>query len=173
MVKTLEAIIKENIPVQGIARAIRAHGYKISPVKKSKHAMDMTGYVEGGLTKMLCSPERFTKLDDGWIRDKYLGIDWGSSSDKRMNWNAAKTYCSKEGGRLPERFELLSLVDDTRRDPAINKEIFSDTVSDLYWSGTTYAYWSDDAWIVSFGVGHVYDVDKAGNYCVRPVRSSQ
>ena len=46
-------------------------------------------------------------------------------------------------------------------------------MSDNYWSGTTNANWTDNAWIVNFNDGNVNNDDKTNNYYVRPVRSSE
>jgi len=171
MAKKLEVIIKENINIGDIAKAIRQEGYKISNPVKIKGKIPL--FAEGVLTQTLRSASRFSKLKDGWVKDEFLGIDWGPSSDKRMNWEDAEKHCANLGGRLPERFELASLIDDTKFKPAVDKDVFPDTVSDYYWSGTTYAYWTDGAWIVYFIDGYVYVDVKTYSYYVRPVRSSQ
>ena len=45
--------------------------------------------------------------------------------------------------------------------------------SDNYWSGTTYANNSDNAWNVNFNNGNVNNNDKNNSNYVRPVRSGQ
>ena len=47
------------------------------------------------------------------------------------------------------------------------------TQSNNYWSGTTYADNTDNAWIVNFNNGNVNNDNKDNEYYVRPVRSSQ
>lgn len=123
--------------------------------------------------KMLRDPNRFKKLKDGWTRDSLLGVEWGPSSTNEMNWKDAQEYCKKLGGRLPEVNELQSLVDYRSYSPAINKEIFPDTKSSWYWSGTTHAGGSYFAWMVYFSYGSVGNDSKDDNGYVRPVRSSQ
>ncbi len=131
------------------------------------------GFAEGYLMTALKSPGRFVKLTDGWIKDFVLGVDWGPSSDKRMDFEDAKKYCSNLKGRLPERLELISLVDDTKHHPAINP-IFTDTkTDDYYWSGTPLAGFDGSAWIVDFFSGNVDNSYENGSNYVRPVRSSQ
>ncbi len=126
----------------------------------------------GKFFEPLYNPARFKKLKDGWIKDSLLGVDWGKSSNKRMNWTEAKEYAIKEGGRLPEIDELNSLVDRSKYKPATHP-IFTDAQSNNYWSGTTFAGYTGLAWFVYFGYGYVYGDYKAYGYYVRPVRSSQ
>jgi hypothetical protein len=128
---------------------------------------------DSALIKLLRDSNRFKKLEDGWVRDTLVGVEWGPSSDKTMNWDQANKYCAKLGGRLPEVNELQSLVDYTKKEPAINAEIFPDTKSSWYWSGTQHQSWTDSAWCVDVYYGIVGYNDKGIGYCVRPVRASQ
>jgi hypothetical protein len=161
--KQVERILEDRIDIPGIAKELLAAGFVVSAKKKA------TGT---GFLGLLRSPERFQKLKDGWIKDTLLGLDWGQSSNKRMNWKDAQKYCADQGGRLPEIDELASLADRSKYKPAIHP-IFTDTQSSLYWSGTTYAGYTVDAWVVYFDYGYVYDGSKADELYVRPVRSSQ
>ena len=85
------------------------------------------------------------------------------------------TYCYNLtlGGhtdwRLPTRKELVGLSDYGRINPAINP-IFVNTASSYYWSSTTDAYYSFNAWLVTFYSGDQNAFNKIyGNYvrCVR------
>ena len=118
---------------------------------------------------------RFTRLPDGWVRDTLLGIEWGPSSDKIMNFKDANKYCDELGGRLPDVSEMQTLIDYSKRDLAINTQFFEDTkTDDWYWSGTVVAGDTGHAWCVYFSNGYVHSFyDKDGNNSVRPVRSSQ
>lgn len=116
---------------------------------------------------------RFEKLEDGWVKDNLLGLDWGPSSNKLMDWEEAKKFCADKGGRLPEIQELQTIVDYSNYKPAINTEFFPDTkIDDWYWTGTTVARWSVSAWVVPFNHGYVYNYGKDGGFHVRPVRPS-
>jgi hypothetical protein len=75
-------------------------------------------------------------------------------------WDAAKTHCRSltlggfsSGWRLPTRVELVTIVDFTRYNPAINFAAFPDTPSSSFWSSSPHAYFSGDAWWVDFFVG--------------------
>ncbi|UZW62725.1 DUF1566 domain-containing protein [Lysobacter enzymogenes] len=69
-------------------------------------------------------------------------LEWSNTlcAGERVDYAAAEKACTElgEGWRLPTRVELLSLVDDTRYDPAIDTERFPDTRSGAYWAGTEY-----------------------------------
>jgi hypothetical protein len=115
---------------------------------------------------------RFIALPDGWIRDLTTGLDWGKSSDKAMNFNAAKEYCEKEGGRLPTVGELQTILDRSMYNPTADKNIFKDVKSEWYWTSTKYAGNSSCSWCVSFSLGNVYFILECLVSYVRAVRSS-
>ena len=171
MAKKLEAIVKENIDVSLIARAIRSEGYRIPSARGKKDAVPC--FLERGIISEFNRQDRFQKLADGWVKDVVLGIEWGPSSTDCMSFGKAEKYCSNIGGRLPSRMELVSLIDDTKYSPAINKEIFPDTKCSGYWTSTTYAATTGSAWIVYFYDGYVGFDYKGYVCCVRPCRSSQ
>jgi PKD repeat protein len=76
--------------------------------------------------------------------------------------------------RLPTIKELRTLVDSSRRSPAINTMYFPDTVSSAYWSSTTYASYTNSAWGVGFDNNDNYTPNKgAFAYYVRAVRGGQ
>lgn len=86
-----------------------------------------------------------------------------ATSADRLKLKDAEAYCAalRTGGhtdwRLPTIQELLSLVDYTRHDPAIDTDKFPDTKSNWYWSSSPDASLpADDAWFVSFNGGHSY-----------------
>ena len=128
---------------------------------------------KGKFLKLLRDPNRFKTLEDGWVRDALLGVEWGPTSEKEMPWETAKEYCAKLGGRLPEVNELQSLVDYSKRSPAINADVFKDTKSSWYWTGTEVAGFSVLAWIVYFSNGYVGYYSKGTSSYVRPCRVSQ
>lgn len=116
----------------------------------------------------------FKKLSDGWVLDKGLGIEWGPTSKKEMDWSDANTYAKEQGGRLPTVKELRSLVDYEKHDPCIDKDFFPDTKCSWYWTSTE-CNWNKagSAWVVGFSNGGVYGNDKVYDVYVRPCRASQ
>jgi len=120
------------------------------------------------------SPARFKKLKDGWVKDNLLGIDWAPASlEKDLPWNEGMEY-AKQYGRMPSDFELSTLVDRTKSNPAtIEAAKVLDLRTAWYWSGVTTAWSAGGAWVVGFNYGYVHGVVKDYSYCVRPVRSSK
>ena len=116
---------------------------------------------------------RFSILNDGWILDRVMGLEWGQTSKVEMNHEAALKHCAELGGRLPTLKELQSLVDYTRHEPAIDNEVFKDTRCSWYWTSTPCAWNAGFAWCVGFGNGSVGHDHKDGVSYVRPVRASQ
>ena len=117
--------------------------------------------------------------NNGTVTDERTGLMWEQRhTDTPYSWTdataigIAKLNAAQLGGhtdwRLPTRVELLTLVSDTRYDPAIDP-IF-ECQSDYYWSATTYQYSPSDAWYVAFYVGNVDALNKSSTFYVRGVR---
>lgn len=116
------------------------------------------------------------------VRDNATGLIWPVEfSAKRLTFAEAERYvaelnakkhCGFDDWRLPTRVELLTLVDDTRCDPAIDTDAFPGTPSEYLWTGTDYAGAKKNyAWVVHFhcgssDIGYRYDA----SYRVRAVR---
>lgn len=135
----------------------------------------MTNETEkAGILEALTGTNRFKVLPDGWIKDEALGLDWGPSSQEDMTFKQAEKYCADLGGRLPTIYELHSLVDYSKQNPAVDTEIFPDTkTDDWYWTGTETAWNKSAAWCVDFDDGFVTNDRKGDASYVRPVRPSQ
>jgi len=73
--------------------------------------------------------------------------------------------------RLPNLYELESLRDMSRYDPALpSVNPFTNVQNGWYWSSTTYAPNTPFAWGVRLGDGSVSSLDKTSAYYVWPVR---
>jgi hypothetical protein len=106
-------------------------------------------------------PSKTPALDPRITHDAATGLDWQTVPfPHRMTWAEADAACTalRLGGhddwRLPTRAEMLTLVDDTRHNPAIDTEAFPDTPLGWFWTATPYA--GDPcgfAWIVNFDIG--------------------
>lgn len=123
-------------------------------------------------TEVATNP-RFERRPDGWIKDTQTSIEWGPSSKKEINFKDAEAYCVKQGGRLPTRFELESILDLETYSPAIDKAVFPDMQSSYYWSSTPYAAYKGARWVVGFYNGYVNGYGESFGNFVRPCRSSQ
>ncbi len=115
------------------------------------------------------------------IRDNLTGLIWARNAnlDGTKTWANAITYCEAltYGGtndwRLPNRFELESLLDLGRSDPALPSGHPFTGVQSGYWSSTTYAFGADFAWFVGmFNGGPAHNM-RFVEYSVWPVRGGQ
>lgn len=161
---------------------------------------DVTGD-DGDLEKGVAWPSpRFTDHSDGTVTDNLTGLVWlknancteffsgdGAGQNNRA-WDAAVTacnslangYCGLSDGstagdwRLPNRFELESLLDLSQYDPALPLgHPFTDVASNYYWTsspfaGTTVEY--DEKWDADLTDGYVEYYPKTDEDYVWPVR---
>ena len=117
---------------------------------------------------------------DGTVTDTSTGLMWQQAGfSNTQTWEQALAYCEglNLGGytdwRLPTSKELQSLVDYSRYSLAINETYFPNEVASWYWSSTTYADYTNYAWLVHFGYGYDYVSDKSYRNYVRAVRWGQ
>lgn len=98
---------------------------------------------------------------------------------KIAKWGDALSYCenlSLEGfddWRLPNKNELLSIVDYTKYNPSIDTNKFKNIRSYHYWSSTTNAGSTNYAWNVVFNNGSSRSYSKGNTGYVRCVRAGQ
>lgn len=125
---------------------------------------------------------RFLDLGNGIIYDntnKLLWVKDGNYFKKELNWKQAGQACEKltlaglSEWRLPNREELKSIIDPARTKPTIDTTFFPNTKTNLYWSSTTDAGGSSNAWGVNFDDGGVNRYDKPNDFYVRCVRGGQ
>ncbi len=98
------------------------------------------------------------------------GFTWASA----LAHAEASTFAGYTDWRLPNVKELSSLVEDCRAGPAINTNLFPNTPSTLFWSGSPSADGSSLAWFVYFsdGVAGSYG-PRSYPFGVRVVRGGQ
>jgi len=75
--------------------------------------------------------------------------------------------------RVPNIKELDSIAERACFDPGINLRVFPGTPSELFWSASPYANYTDVAWLVSFDIGFDGTNVKAYPSRVRLVRGGQ
>ncbi|MEY4951148.1 MAG: hypothetical protein RL698_3359 [Pseudomonadota bacterium] len=139
------------------------------------------------------------KSDDGSIHDKDFTYSWSADGDS-FNGTTASVFLATLNSppcfagycdwRLPNSFELYTIVDLGRKEPATDpifdrycapgcsaKPVIpgigtgcSCTVSGYYWSSSTYQYFPDYAWFVYFPFGGVAGDFKTSGHYVRAVR---
>ena len=120
-----------------------------------------------------------TDNGNGTVTDSGTLLTWQQGGNGPMTWAAALTYCEGlilAGGqydwRLPNIKELGSLADDSRVNPAIDP-LFTSTISSGYWSSTTVASSTSNAWNVNFSYGYSPFSYKTSSNYVRCVRGGQ
>jgi hypothetical protein len=143
------------------------------------------GYLRPGVA--LPRP-RFRDNNNGTITDNATGLVWlrNANAFGVQTWaqalDACSTLASGQAGltdgstagqwRLPNREELSSLVDFGRFSPVLPAgHPFSSVQSNSYWSGTSYALNTGNAWHVVFSFGRVITTVKTSTYYVWPVSS--
>ncbi len=142
--------------------------------QEKKAALETAGMVDNG---------------DGTVTDKQTGLmlakdastpTVGLCEGGRMNWDEAHKYikCLNSANylrhndwKLPTKEQWESLV-ESKEDVENLKKIFSGMQS-WYWSSTTHAYYTSDAWYVSMYNGDVYYDNKSYYNYVWPVRLGQ
>jgi hypothetical protein len=133
---------------------------------------------------------RYINNDDGTITDTLTSLMWTQCSDglsgDMCNEGTALTSDFYEalqlaedaahGGyddwRMPNIEELRSLVLYESYSPAISSSVFPNTLSELYWSSSPYAYLEQFNWTISFGLGGDHYTGWLGNHNVRLVRDA-
>ena len=131
--------------------------------------------------KNKCKPQSFqikTVSNQNVVIDKNTGLIWQQSIPKeKYKWEDAVDYCKNltyagySDWRLPTPQELLTIVDNSKHDPAINTTYFPNTPSSSFFVQSNGPDTSENAWRVHFSYGDVYDDRFVGHYryvrCVR------
>ena len=100
--------------------------------------------------------------------DTVTGLEWSKENFGPMDWYTAnEVFTDSSIWRLPTIQELLTLVDYTTYSPATQ---LPHMLSSYYWSSTTNASYTYDAWLVNFDHGYDNGSNKSYDYYVRVVR---
>ncbi len=139
--------------------------------------------------------QRFTDNNDESVTDKLTGLIWAkdanlmitrdptfdAENDGAVTWQHAldyvnilntENYLGYNDWRLPNIHELGSLINLGQSQPAtwLNDQGFSNVQTNFYWTSTTYASGTSNAWCVNVE-GSIEDFDdKVVSYYVWPVR---
>ena len=122
----------------------------------------------------------FVRNSDQTVTDTKTGLMWQDDEDTKTvtkKWQEAIDYCENltlagySDWRLPNCNELESIVDYGRYNPAIDPS-FQNVVGNHYWSSTTLAFGTGNAWDVYFNGGDDDWLNKSYTNYVRCVRSA-
>jgi hypothetical protein len=145
---------------------------------------------------------RFTDNVNGTVTDNLTGLVWlrnascadsvgGVTPSSGLSWTNALTWskallsgkCGLSDAsvagqwRLPSLEDLMTLPNFSQSNSAEwlkNTQGFSNVQAYYYWSSTTYANNTFNAWVVSMGSGSTYNnIKTKNNYYVWPVRGGQ
>ena len=176
-----------NIPASGQTTCYDASGNSISCTGTGQD-----GELQKGIS---WSSSRFLDNNNQTITDTLTQLIWskdanapgpsGCSTATTMTWQAAlgyvaclnsNTYLGYTDWRLPDKVELQSLVNYGQSDPSswLNSQGFSNVnfepfTTDFYWSSSTDASSTGNAWIVILG-GPILKKPKTGTFYAWPVR---
>jgi hypothetical protein len=140
-------------------------------------------YADGDDGFYSINPRSYTDNGDGTVVDNVTKLVWQQQDDEQArNWEGANDYCEAltlsgfTDWRLPTVQELTSLVNFGASKPSIDQTAFPGTQPTWYWSSTTNASISANAWDVNFYSGAInyYDDKSVFNYvlCVRGATDS-
>ena len=119
-------------------------------------------------------PGRYTIGTDGTVVDTRAKLTWQRTVDAgTYAWAVATTYCGNSslaggGWRMPTIQELLTLVDPTKFNPAIDGKAFPSTPAEPFWSSTPKA--GGNVWYVDMVSGASNNTATNKHYSVRCVR---
>ena len=110
------------------------------------------------------------------VTDSASGLIWQKTYETNKTWQEALAYCENleyagySDWRLPNRNELMSLINYDRFNPASD---FPDMPEDIaFWSSTSFADHYNRSWAANFFDGRINDIPKTDNsLSVKCVRS--
>jgi hypothetical protein len=132
----------------------------------------------------LPNPQTFETRVDGngtaVVVDRVTGLTWQRDIDptyyaegdgqQRCAEMSSQGYAGFHDWRLPSRIELVSLVDFTRVNPAIDTSAFPSAPSDYFWSSSPVNSTTPYAWCVAFDFGDTFSARVSDMGRVRCVR---
>lgn len=123
-------------------------------------------------TDWACTKDNVTNLI--WSLQTGSG-DWTTYAQTTLpNAHNTASRCGfNSGWRLPTRRELLGIVLNDGRNPAIDANYFPGMTSNVYWTSDVYAPGPSYAWFVDFSSGGTRPGGNTSAFDVRLVRSGQ
>ena len=153
---------------------------------------DILKLIDKGFTKTeingICGKSESKKEKSKWISptQKVCKANGGKMNGYTCtaNWSDAKDICSASGGSLPSIEVLKKVVidcggtindDDNNEVDAVYQDCYKNKgfISTYYWSSTTHASYTNNAWDVYFSDGYMSYNPKSSKFNVRCVRAGQ
>ncbi len=112
-------------------------------------------------------------LGESIVIDSVTGLIWQKAYETNKTWQQSLAYCESlsYGGqsdwRLPNKKELMSLVNYERCSPASD---FPDITTNWFWSSSTNVFSTNYAWRVGFNNGAVGSTIMVSSFYARCVR---
>ena len=122
---------------------------------------------------------------NGVVSDSSTNLEWqddysdNDNTIKQTTWQNAIDYCenltlnAQNDWRLPNKNELLSIVDYSKSSPSMAEQFTNTSNSYYWWSSTTPQSYHTKAWLVGFDYGYTDYHSKYVSYYVRCVRAGQ
>lgn len=137
-----------------------------------------------------CLPQNFTvKTLSGQniVMDNNTGLEWQQTLDKgTYTREEAENYCDSlnasnyagysSGWRLPAPHEFLTIVDNSKYDPAVDTTIFPDIPAEnpaYFWASKTYYEFSDARWSFDAHYGQIELKSQNESYYVMCVHGEE
>lgn len=113
----------------------------------------------------------------GVVIDRVTGLVWQRAIDPgTYSWADAQTYCSsldlgqQTDWRLPTQIELISILDDSRFEPAIDPQAFPETSPSGFWTASVDTSDATRAVHIDFGRGVMATAVRSTGFHVRCLR---
>jgi hypothetical protein len=147
------------------------YGWDVSNISGARYNVSISG-------NSLVVNDNITELSWQGCTAGLSGGNCGSGVVGAYNWHEALEYCDglEWGGyddwRLPDKYELQSIVSYGTDSPSIYSEAFPSTPLEEFWTSTSYSVEVNTAWYVEFRYGKTWGqgVPKTNEYQVRCVR---
>ena len=133
------------------------------------HGDNTVTHTRTGLMWMRCSLGQDLTSSD--CSGNTSGHNWQNALNEVQDFNTIGGFAGYTDWRLPNKNELESIVEQRCWSPAINAAVFPNTRSGSYLSSSPTAFYSNNAWYVSFFDGAVGSTVGGGS--VRLVRGGQ
>ena len=131
-------------------------------------------------------PPSYSDNPDGTVTDNVTGLMWASDGvgegcnfgdqtgwEAAVDWAEGLNFAGQTDWRLPNRTELISLIDLGRHSPCIDSSHFPNTKSKNYWTSTTFSGTTAQAFMVVFDIGSTGAQVKTDSYYIRAVRGGR